>query len=378
MYNDQKILKDGVIPKELVLSSDSYLKQCVGITPPRKIWVHITGTDLVRDQNGHFYVLEDNLRCPSGISYVLENRAIQKKIFPAAFAEMGVLPVSGYCEQLYRTLNYIGSQLTDAPNIVVLTPGIYNSAYFEHAYLAQQMGVTLAEGRDLTVRNGYVGLKTTKGFKKVDVLYRRIDDTFLDPMEFNSESLLGVPGIMECFRKGTVALANAPGTGIADDKAVYAYVPEIIKYYLGEDPIISNVPTLLCSDEKQRSHVLDNIDKLVVKPVNGSGGYGMLIGNNSNAAERAEFAERISKNPRMYIAQPVLSLSRSPTVIGSQIEGRHVDLRPYTLCGESMYVLPGGLTRVALVRGSLVVNSSQGGGSKDTWVLGNKHQSMEN
>jgi len=370
IYNEKKILKDGIVPEDLILSSACYLKQCIGIKPPGGVWIHITGTDLVRDKDGKYYVLEDNLRCPSGISYVLQNRAIQKRTFPQAFAAMKVRPVSDYDNHLYNTLkNVAPKNCVGKPNIIVLTPGIYNSAYFEHAYLAQQMGVTLAEGSDLTVIDDCVMLRTTKGFEKVDVIYRRIDDEFIDPLAFRPDSLLGIPGIMQCYRKGNVTLANAPGTGIADDKAVYAYVPQIIKYYLGEDAIIPNVPTYLCGDEKQCEYVLKNLNSLVVKAVNLSGGYGMLIGSKSTPAERKEFAEKIKADPRNYIAQPTLCLSRTPTICGNQIEGRHVDLRPYILYGESIFVLPGGLTRVALTKGSLVVNSSQGGGSKDTWVM---------
>lgn len=377
IYNDQKILKDKIIPKELVLSSDCYLKQCKGLSPPKGIWIHITGTDLVRDGDGVFYVLEDNLRCPSGISYVLQNRSIQKRTLPKAFQAMRTRPVSDYGDHLYEALCHAAPKGVEEPNVIVLTPGIYNSAYYEHSFLAQQMGVPLAQGSDLTIIDDHVMLRTTHGFEKVDVIYRRIDDEFIDPEVFNKDSLLGVPGIMECFRKGNVALANAPGTGIADDKAVYAYVPQIIKYYLDEEPIIANVPTYICDDEKDRNYVLANLEKLVVKAVNLSGGYGMLIGPKSTKAERAEFAEKIKANPRDYIAQPTLALSRTPTIIGDNIEGRHIDFRPYILYGESIFVLPGGLTRVALTKGSLVVNSSQGGGSKDTWVLGNEKRSMD-
>ncbi len=370
IYNDQKILKDGIIPADLILSSACYLTQCKGLKPPGGIWIHITGTDLVRDASGTYYVLEDNLRCPSGISYVLQNRAIQKRTFPNAFAAMKVRPVSNYTEHLYQALHHAApANSSRSPRIVVLTPGIYNSAYFEHAYLAQQMGVPLAEGSDLAVIDDKVMLRTTSGYEKVDVIYRRIDDEYLDPKAFREDSMLGVPGIMEAYRKGNVTLANAPGTGIADDKAVYAYVPAIIQYYLGEEAIIPNVPTYACWDKEQREHVLANLDSLVVKAVNLSGGYGMLIGPRSTAAERKDFAARIKKNPRDYIAQPTLSLSRSPTLTDDGIEGRHVDFRPYILYGKSIFVLPGGLTRVALTKGSLVVNSSQGGGSKDTWVL---------
>ena len=372
IYHDKKILKDKVIPADLILSSKCYLKECEGLKPPKNIWIHITGTDLVRDTDGVFYVLEDNLRCPSGVSYVLENRAILKRTFPQAFAAMNVRRVADYPDQLYDTLKFLAPDHIESPKIVVLTPGIYNSAYFEHAYLAQQMGITLAQGSDLVVIDDELMLHTTRGLEKVDVVYRRIDDDFLDPEIFRKDSLLGVPGIMKAYRRGNLALANAPGNGIADDKAVYAYVPEIIKYYLGEEAILPNVQTFICENKKQRDYVLDNLDKLVVKAVNQSGGYGMLIGPKSSRNQRDEFAEKIKANPRDYIAQPTLSLSRCPTIIGDDIEGRHVDVRPYILYGKSIFVLPGGLTRVALVKGSLVVNSSQGGGSKDTWVLGSE------
>ena len=373
IYNDQKILKDKAVPADLIFSSACYLKQCEGLSPPKGVWTHISGTDFVRDSDGEFYVLEDNLRTPSGISYVLENRAVLKRILPAVFHTLKVRPVSDYGDHLYKTLKHIappaGRDDPNGPNIIVLTPGIYNSAYFEHAYLAQQMGVPLAQGSDLVVEDDFVHMRTTEGLKRVDVIYRRIDDEFLDPEIFRKESLLGVPGIMRCYRKGNVALANAPGTGIADDKAIYAYVPKIVKYYLGEDAIAQNVKTYICEDDKARAYVLDNLDKLVVKAVNLSGGYGMLIGPKSTKAEQKEFAAKIKATPRDYIAQPTLSLSRCPTLVGNGIEGRHVDFRPYSLYGEEIFTLPGGLTRVAIKKGSLVVNSSQGGGSKDTWVL---------
>ena len=377
LYNDQKILKDKVIPKELIFSSACYLKQCEGLSPPKGIWIHVTGTDLVRDASSNFYVLEDNLRCPSGISYVLQNRSIQKRTMPKAFQAMRARPVSNYGDHLYETLCHAAPEGVENPNVIVLTPGIYNSAYYEHSFLAQQMGVPLAQGSDLAIIDDHVMLLTTRGFERVDVIYRRIDDTFLDPKVFDKSSMLGVPGIMECYRKGNVALANAPGTGIADDKAVYAYLPKIIKYYLGEEPIIENVQTYICEDKSDRQYVLENLDKLVVKAVNLSGGYGMLIGPKSTIAEQQIFAEKIKENPRDYIAQPTLSLSRTPTIIGNNIEGRHVDFRPYILYGDSIFVLPGGLTRVALIKGSLVVNSSQGGGSKDTWVLGDDKRSID-
>lgn len=372
IYNEKKVLKDKIIPADLVLSSECYLKPCEGLSPPKGIWIHITGTDLIRDRDGQFYVLEDNLRCPSGISYVLQNRSVQKRTMPRAFRAMRVRPVSDYGDHLYETLRYCAPNGIQNPNIIILTPGIYNSAYYEHSFLAQQMGVKLAQASDLAIMDDHVMLRTTRGFEKVDVIYRRIDDTFLDPTVFNKDSLLGVPGIMRCFSKGNVTLANAPGTGIADDKAIYAYVPKIIQYYLGEEAITPNVPTYICNEEKDRQYVLANLDSLVVKAVNLSGGYGMLIGPQSTLNERKAFAEKIKANPRDYIAQPTLALSRSPTIIGDNIEGRHVDFRPYILYGKSIFVLPGGLTRVALTKGSLVVNSSQGGGSKDTWVLGDE------
>lgn len=377
IYNDQKILKDRVIPEDLILLSEGYLKQCRGISPPNKVWIHVTGSDLVRDNTGTYYVLEDNLRCPSGISYVLQNRAIQKRTFPKAFEEMKTRPVSDYGDHLYEALCHSAPNQIENPNIVVLTPGIHNSAYYEHSFLSKQMGVPLVQGGDLIVIDGEVMLRSTKGFEKVDVIYRRIDDQFIDPLEFREDSLLGVPGLMDCFRRGTVALANAPGTGFADDKAVYAYVPQIIKYYLDEEPIIPNVPTYLCENTKQREYVLDNLETLVIKAANLSGGYGMLIGPASTPQDRASFAQKIKENPRNYIAQPTLSISRSPTIVGNAIEGRHVDFRPYILYSKSIFVLPGGLTRVALKKGSLVVNSSQGGGSKDTWVLENNPNTME-
>jgi uncharacterized circularly permuted ATP-grasp superfamily protein len=369
IYGEQKIVKDGIIPEELILSSKGFLKPCIGLKPPKNIWCHITGTDLVRDREGKWYVLEDNLRCPSGVSYVLENRRVMKSTFPQLFAKLGIQPVDEYPSHLLDTLlNLVGDHIND-PTVVVLTPGMYNSAYFEHSFLAQQMGVELVEGRDLVVSDGYVQMRTTKGLKRVDVIYRRIDDTFIDPLVFNPESMLGVPGLTEVYRNGRVALANALGTGIADDKVIYAYVPQMTQYYLGEEQILSNVPTYLCWEPKQLEYVLNHLDQLVVKAANEAGGYGMLVGTQSTELERQEFAEKIKANPRNYIAQPTLSLSRVPTLLGDTFEGCHVDLRPYILYGEDIYVHPGGLTRVAMKKGSLVVNSSQGGGSKDTWVL---------
>nr|WP_199299049.1 circularly permuted type 2 ATP-grasp protein [Trichocoleus sp. FACHB-46] len=369
IYNEQKILRDSVIPAELIYSATGFLKPCLGLNPPGGIWCHITGTDLVRDRDGRWYVLEDNLRCPSGVSYVLENRRVMKSTFPQLFNTMPIQPVEDYSSHLLETLLNLAPEHLSDPTVVVLSPGIYNSAYFEHSFLAQQMGVQLVEGRDLVVADGYLQMRTTKGLQRVDVIYRRIDDDFIDPQAFRSDSLLGVPGLMEVYRSGRVGLANALGTGVADDKVIYAYVPQIIRYYLGEDPILANVPTYLCWEPQQQSHVLANLDKLVVKAANESGGYGMLIGSQASAAEREAFAEKIKASPRNYIAQPTLCLSRVPTLMEEQIEGCHVDLRPYILYGKNIYVSPGGLTRVALRKGSLVVNSSQGGGSKDTWVV---------
>jgi uncharacterized circularly permuted ATP-grasp superfamily protein len=370
IYNDQLIIKDGIIPPELIASATGFLKPCVGLKPAGGIWCHITGTDLVRDKDGQWYVLEDNLRVPSGISYVLENRRVMKSTFPDIFQTMNVKPVDDYPSHLLETLLNLAPAQLPNPTVVVLTPGTYNSAYFEHSFIAQQMGVELVEGRDLVVFDGYLQMKTTKGLRRVDVVYRRLDDDFLDPAVFRPDSMLGVPGLLKVFQEGRVALANAPGTGVADDKVIYAFVPDMIRYYLGEEAILNNVPTYLCWREKDLDYVLNNLDKLVVKAANESGGYGMLVGSQATPEQRAEFAPRIAANPRNYIAQPVLSLSRVPTLIDTEVEGRHVDLRPYILHrGDEIYVHPGGLTRVALKKGSLVVNSSQGGGSKDTWVL---------
>jgi uncharacterized circularly permuted ATP-grasp superfamily protein len=352
-----------------VTSAASYRKECHGLNPPFGVWCHITGTDLVRDRDGQYYVLEDNLRVPSGVSYVLENREVLKRIFPRVFEGLSVRPVNEYTSKLLEMLESLANRPIGNPQVVVLSPGIYNSAYFEHSFLAQQMGVQLVEGRDLVVAGGDVFMRTTKGLERVDVIYRRVDDDFLDPDAFRPDSLLGVPGLMAAYRNGRVALANAPGNGIADDKVIYAYVPEMIRYYEGEDPILPNVPTYLCWRETDRKHVLANLEKLVVKSANESGGYGMLVGPHSTAEQREEFAGKIVKEPRDFIAQPTLALSRVPTIVDDHFEGRHVDLRPYVLCGKEIYVLPGGLTRVAMRKGSLVVNSSQGGGSKDTWVL---------
>lgn len=369
IYNEQKILKDKAIPESLVKSSAGFRKECVGLKPPRGIWAHVTGTDLVRDKDGQIYVLEDNLRCPSGVSYVLENRDIMKRTLPHFFDVGKVRPVEEYPSKLLEMLLHLVPEGVERPTVAVLTPGIYNSAYYEHSFLAHQMGVELVEGRDLVVMDGYVKTRTTRGFRRVDVIYRRIDDDFIDPLCFRPDSCLGVPGLMDVYREGRVALANAPGTGVADDKVIYAYVPQIIKYYLGEEPIIPNVPTYLCDNPEDLGYVCDNLQHLVVKPANESGGAGIMVGPHATRLEHDAYREQIKLNPRNYIAQPTLSLSRLPTLCEDGFEGRHVDLRPYALYGENQYVLPGALTRVALKKGSLVVNSSQGGGSKDTWVL---------
>ncbi|MGW8247870.1 MAG: circularly permuted type 2 ATP-grasp protein [Acidiferrobacterales bacterium] len=370
LYHRQKIVKDKVFPAELLSDSVNFRKQCIGVNPPGRIWAHICGSDLVRGEDGTMYVLEDNLRVPSGVSYMLENRLVMKRVFPDLFEQSDILPVDDYPSQLYDMLASISPRRVHAPEIVVLTPGIYNSAYFEHSYLAQQMGAELVEGRDLVVEDDVVYMRTVDGLSRVDVIYRRIDDLFLDPVGFGSDSVLGVPGLLGAWKAGNVALANAPGAGVADDKVVYSYVPDMIKYYLGEDPIIPNVPTYRCVNKKERDHVIANIDQLVVKPANESGGYGMLIGPQASKKERDHFVNLIRRDPRNYIAQPMLTLSTAPTLVGNRVEPRHLDLRPFILTSKkSVYVTTGGLTRVALRKGSTVVNSSQGGGSKDTWII---------
>ncbi|MGB3295384.1 MAG: circularly permuted type 2 ATP-grasp protein [Phormidesmis sp.] len=372
VYNDQKILADGVIPRATIESASGFLPPCMGLKPPKGVWCHITGTDLVRDRKGDWFVLEDNLRCPSGVSYVLENRRVMKSSFPGLFEALNIQAVDDYSSQLLETLLQLAPDSISDPMVVLLSPGAFNSAYFEHSFLAQQMGITLVEGGDLVVDDGYLKMRTTKGLQQVDVIYRRIDDDFLDPTVFRPDSMLGIPGLMEVYRQGRVAIANAPGTGVADDKLVYAYVPQMIRYYLDEEQILPNVPTYFCENEKQQAYILENLDSLVVKATDASGGYGMLIGSQSTQEEQNQFAEKIRANPRGYIAQPTLCLSRVPTLIDRSFQGRHVDLRPFILYGhanETPYVNPGGLTRVALREGSLVVNSSQGGGSKDTWVV---------
>ncbi|MCB1614754.1 MAG: circularly permuted type 2 ATP-grasp protein, partial [Pseudomonadales bacterium] len=371
LYHEQKIIKDGVVPEFVLKQSKNYRKECEGISPAFGVWAHICGTDLVRDRSGQFYVLEDNLRVPSGVSYMLENRSIMKRVFPELFEKVDIAPVGDYPERLFDMLVSLSPRKVKNPVIAVLTPGIFNSAYFEHAFLAQQMGVELVEGSDLVVQNDdCVYMKTIAGLEKVDVIYRRIDDLFIDPEVFHKDSVLGVAGLMRAWRSGNVALANAPGAGVADDKVVYAFVPAVIKYYLDQDPVIPNVETFLCYDDKQREYVLANLEKLVVKPANESGGYGMLVGPHSTRKERDKFAELIKANPRNYIAQPTLVLSTAPALVGrNHVEPRHLDLRPFILQGADSYVTTGGLTRVAMKKGSLVVNSSQGGGSKDTWIV---------
>jgi uncharacterized circularly permuted ATP-grasp superfamily protein len=369
LYHEQKILKSGIVPEDLLMSSKGFRPQCVGVKPPKDIWIHITGTDLVRHSDGVVYVLEDNLRCPSGVSYVLENRHLMKNLFPGVFDTGKIRSVDSYPFQLRDALDYLVQKTSNNPKCVVLTPGPFNSAYFEHSFLAQQLGAELVIGDDLVIFEDKVWMRTTQGFERVDVIYRRIDDDFLDPEAFREDSMLGVPGLMRAYKAGNIALANAPGCGVADDKVIYAYVPEIIKYYTGEEAILPNVPTYVCSDPKQLKYVLEHMPELVVKAANESGGYGLIVGPASTKQEIAAFAEKVKGNPRNYIAQPTLSLSRVPTICDGKLEGRHVDLRPYVLYGENIHVLPGGLTRVALKKGSLVVNSSQGGGSKDTWVM---------
>jgi uncharacterized circularly permuted ATP-grasp superfamily protein len=373
LYHDQKIIRDGIIPRELIEQSKGFRKECVGITPTHNVWAHICGSDLVRDKDGTVYVLEDNLRVPSGVSYMIENREVSKRVLPDLFENNTILPVDDYPDRLLEMLQSIAPARRITPEVVVLTPGIYNSAYFEHAFLARSMGAELVEGADLEVgKDDLVYMRTIQGLARVDVIYRRIDDLFLDPEVFNTDSALGVPGLMRAWRKGNVALANAPGCGVADDKVVYSYVPDIIRYYLDEDALLPNVPTFRCNDRQQREHVLANLETMVVKPANESGGYGMLVGPQSSAKEREAFRRRVDENPRDYIGQPALNLSTAPTLCDHTLEPRHLDLRPFILQGKNTYVTTGGLTRVAMTKGSLVVNSSQGGGSKDTWVVDNE------
>jgi uncharacterized circularly permuted ATP-grasp superfamily protein len=370
VYNERRIIADGRFPEELLETSENFLPQCSGIQPPYGAWANICGSDLVRDADGTIYVLEDNLRVPSGVSYMLENRIVTKQVFPELFRKNRILPVDDYPSQLFDTLASLSPRPLDYPVVVVLTPGIYNSAYFEHSYLARSMGVSLVEGGDLMVADDdCVYMRTIAGLERVDVIYRRVNDTFMDPECFRPDSMLGVPGLMRAWRAGNVAIANAPGAGVADDKLVYAFVPDIIRYYLDEEPLLPNVPTLACVREDERKQVLDDLANFVVKPVNESGGYGMLIGPHASKATLGKFRRLIRNDPRNYVAQPVLSLSTAPTLAGGKLAPRHLDLRPFSLQGERQAVTAGGLTRVALVEGSLVVNSSQGGGSKDTWIV---------
>ncbi len=369
LYHGQRILKDGVVPPELIYRGKDFRREIMDIDPPHDIYTHISGVDLIRGEDGRYLVLEDNLRTPSGVSYMIENRIVERRILPEFFARYRVRRVEHYPALLLAALRHLSPRGEEDACIVVLTPGIFNSAYFEHTFLAKEMGVELAEGRDLVCKNDKVYLKTTHGLRQVDVIYRRVDDDFLDPLVFRPDSILGVPGLFNAYRAGNVTLANAVGTGVADDKAIYAYVPAIIRYYLAEEPILDNVETYILTDDQQRQHVLANLERLVVKAVGESGGYDMLIGPHSTAAEREAFRERIEANPRNYIAQPTLSLSTCPTYVEAGIAPRHIDLRPFVLSGKTVQMVPGGLTRVALREGSLVVNSSQGGGTKDTWVL---------
>jgi uncharacterized circularly permuted ATP-grasp superfamily protein len=370
VYSSQDIVRDGVIPAKLIATCPHYLREVAGIKVPHNIYVHIAGIDLIRGADGVFYVLEDNLRTPSGVSYMLENREVTKRIFPEMLSGNRVRMINSYPLELNNILASLSPRAVEQPNVVILTPGVYNSAYYEHTFLARQMGIPLVEGRDLLVDNHKVFMKTTSGLQQVDVVYRRIDDEFIDPLVFKPDSLLGVPGIMSAYRKGNVALVNAVGNGVADDKAVYAFVPDMIKYYLNEVPILPNVPTFRMENEDEREHVLANLENMVVKQTNQSGGYGMVMGNKATEQELNNVRISILDNPRNYIAQPIIRLSTVPCLIDGKLTPRHVDLRPYALCGPGgIEVVPGGLTRVALREGSLVVNSSQGGGSKDTWVI---------
>jgi uncharacterized circularly permuted ATP-grasp superfamily protein len=370
IYHGQSILREGVIPKQIVWEAVHFRPEFMHFDVPRNVYIHICGTDLIRDREGNYLVLEDNARCPSGVSYVLENRQAMKRIFPTLFSEYRVRPVEDYAQELLNTLRYIAPAAAEEPTVVLLTPGVYNSAYYEHSFLADKLGIELVEGGDLLVKADVVYMRTTEGLKRVDVIYRRIDDEYLDPLAFRPDSALGVPGLMSAYRAGNVTLANAVGTGIADDKAIYSYMPDIMRFYIGEEPILKNVPTWRCREEAHLKHVLEHLEELVVKEVHGSGGYGMLIGPTADKATIASFRAKLKTDPKNFIAQPTLALSTCPTCIEQGIAPRHVDLRPFVLTGrDRIRIVPGGLTRVALKKGSLVVNSSQGGGTKDTWVL---------
>jgi uncharacterized circularly permuted ATP-grasp superfamily protein len=369
IYHAQNILRDGVIPKQIVWEAAHFRPEFMHFDVPRNIYIHICGTDLIRDKDGTYLVLEDNARCPSGVSYVIENRQTMKRAFPGLLGQYRVRAVEDYSQELLNVLRYVAPKGKGEPTVALLTPGVYNSAYFEHSFLARSMGIEIVEGRDLVAQEGKVFMRTTKGLKPVDVIYRRINDDFLDPQVFRKDSGLGVPGLVEAYRDGNVSLANSIGTGIADDKAVYHFVPKMIRYYLDQDPILPNVPTYLATVKEDLAYILEHVPELVIKAVNESGGYGMLIGPQASRAECERFREKVKKNPRNYIAQPVVPLSRAPAFCDDSMQGRHVDLRPFILYGEKVTIIPGGLTRVALRAGSLVVNSSQGGGSKDTWIL---------
>ena len=369
IYHDQHILRERVVPPELIYGAKMFRREMFHVNVPRNIYIHICGTDLVRDHRGQYLVLEDNGRTPSGVSYVLENRSVMKRVFPSLFSAYRVRAIEDYPYNLLQCLKYVAPNRAEDPNIVVMTPGVYNSAYFEHSFLARQMGVELVEGRDLIVDNSFVYARTTGGLRRVDVIYRRVDDDFLDPLCFRPESCLGVAGLMNAYRSGNLALVNAPGTGVADDKAIYPFVPAMIRFYLNQDAILPNVPTYICAKDQDRGYVLEHLHQLVIKSTNESGGYGMLMGHQATREERETFRDKIIADPRNFVAQPVVELSQHPSMIDGRFEGRRVDLRPYILFGEKVIVMPGGLTRVALRKGSLVVNSSQGGGSKDTWVL---------
>jgi uncharacterized circularly permuted ATP-grasp superfamily protein len=369
VYNQKKIFKDKVVPENIVFQSKHYLKQCEGFSPKRKVWSHISGIDLIRNIDGNFLVLEDNLRVPSGVSYMLENRMVMREVFPELFTRYRVSPIGHYCNRLYHCMIDAIPYKTSSPTMVLLTPGVYNSAYFEHSFLAQQMGITLVEGKDLYVEDDKVYMKTVKGGVRVDCIYRRLDDTYLDPKTFYKKSLIGVPGLFKAYYKNNVAIINAPGSGVADDKVIYSYVPQMIEYYLGEKPKINQVETFLLTDSFQLDHVVQNIHKMVVKPADGSGGYGIMIGPKASKEEREVCVNKIKKEPRNFIAQPLENLSTTPTMQGTEIEPRHQDLRPFILSGKETYITAGGLTRVALKKGSTIVNSSQGGGSKDTIII---------
>jgi uncharacterized circularly permuted ATP-grasp superfamily protein len=377
IYHEQKILRERIIPPELIYGARMFRRQMIGVNVPRNIYIHICGSDVIRDKDGRYLVLEDNARTPSGVSYVLENRAVMKRVFPNLFSTYRVRAIEDYPYNLLQVLRHVApAHVSGEPSIAILTPGIYNSAYFEHSFLARQMGVDMVEGQDLLVDNGFVYMRTTAGLRRVDVIYRRVDDDYLDPLCFRPDSALGVAGMMNAFRCGNLAIVNSVGTGVADDKAVYPFVPDMIRFYLSQDAILPNVQTFICARDQDRRYVLANLDKLVVKSTNESGGYGMLMGHQATKAERNEFAAKIKSDPRNFIAQPLVELSQHPSLIDDHFEGRRVDLRPYILYGEKPVVMPGGLTRVALRKGSLVVNSSQGGGSKDTWVLEEKSAAL--